>query len=208
MFGIIDSLSGFFRDTPAVEIISGGFMLVSVVMMFCSWGLLIWSKRINAKSKKIQQETSAEINALREIFDKRIELDKVKQTLHETEIENLKADIRLDASTSSLDESFKKIPRYNELNGKFTWYLFNLQSLYFNIKNLGSDVPKDFDIFAAIEVTAKNWIKKPDDVWKDYLIIAEYYSPKKVQVTNSSGEVIGHASAATEVKSFSVGEQE
>ena len=82
---------------------------------------------------------------------------------------------------SSLVENFKQIPRYNELSGKHEWYLFNLQSVVFYIRDNkdNPEVFKDFDTFVVLESIAIAWCKTSDGVFKDFIIISEYYNPKE-----------------------------
>lgn len=105
-----------------------------------------------------------------------------RKTLEQKEdmIKTLK-EYETDVITSTLIEKFKEIPRYHELSGKHEWYLFNIQSIVFYIRDNkdNPEVFKDFDIFEVCESLAIAWCKRPEDIFKDFIIISEYYNPKE-----------------------------
>ena len=105
-----------------------------------------------------------------------------RKTLEQKEdmIKTLK-EYEIDEISSTLIEKFKEIPRYHELSGKHEWYLFNLQSVAFYIRDNkdNPEVFKDFDIFDVMESIAIAWCKISDSVFKDFIIISEYYNPKE-----------------------------
>lgn len=89
----------------------------------------------------------------------------------------------------TLVERFKEMPRYNELSGKHEWYLFNLQSVIFYIKNAKDTKDlENFDIFNTAEVLAIAWCKRGEDVFKDITIISEYYNTPKEQPSKENSD--------------------
>ena len=100
-----------------------------------------------------------------------------RKTLEQKEdmIKNLK-EYETDVITSTLTEKFKEIPRYHELSGKHEWYLFNIQSIVFYIRN-HQDMMElgEFDIFEVCESLAIAWCKRPEDIFKDFTILSDFY---------------------------------
>lgn len=149
---------------------------MAIGMMFVSMGIL-------KRAKSLNKETGESIKVLR------FEADDYDKKLESTGIV-IKA--------SGMKSDFEKMEDFDKLTFKFEWYIFGLQGIHFYVAAQYQNLEKDFDIFSKLEGIAIAWRKSPDDVFKDYLIVCKWYIQEKVPVTNSVGEVIGHASKATE----------
>ena len=109
-----------------------------------------------------------------------------RKTLEQKEdmIKTLK-EYETDVITSTLNEQFKEIPRYRELSGKHEWYLFNIQSIVFYIRNHSDIEERGFDIFEVCESLAIAWCKRPEDIFKDFTILSDFY---KIEVKENVNE--------------------
>ena len=110
-----------------------------------------------------------------------------RKTLEQKEdmIKTLK-EYETDEITSTLIEKFKEIPRYHELSGKHGWYLFNIQSVVFYIRNQPDiEELRGFDIFEVCESLAIAWCKRPEDIFKDFTILSDFY---KIEVKENVNE--------------------
>ena len=98
------------------------------------------------------------------MYWQRVQINRACKSIEENHKKT--TEIANDIFKTQIFEHYEKISNYDKLTSKNNWYIFNLINLFY---------ARNEDTLEAFKYIGIIWCKRPEDVAKDYMIIAEHY---------------------------------